>query len=1239
MKTNKRQMAASNMPKRIGDYRIVELLGEGGMGFVYKGEHTATGQVAAIKIVKLSKPHWLASLRREIRALARIRHPGIVRIIDEGVADDRPWYAMELLRGVTLRRYCADFLWGSSSISTLLGDEYPGASVWNIRHTPLTPSHWLTKIFGTTMEAEVWDDLLADRKAVSLEPVFTKGELKIPAAGGSVEMLLTIIARLCHTLAFMHGEGIIHGDLKPDNVLILPSGMPVIMDFGLMTQMWRHESREDLETENAAGGTLMYISPEQLRGELVDARTDLYALGCILYELVTGRVPFYGYTTAQIVRAKLEFDPPPPGDLVFGLSKTLNDLICNLLQKSPMDRIGHAIDVIDILVKSGADPTLQHGMPDPKPYIYRSKFIGRDREYEALIKCLDQFESGTGGVVFIGGESGVGKTRLLLEFARYARRKKTLVLSGDCSSANLGRGSDERETGKPLAGLKRYLQYVTSEGWQEGNDNLRNVIRKHAQILVHFEPLFKEYSDQTEASNHIDLSPDTARLHLFSALIDILRQLSVNRPVILLLDDLQWADELTLGFLEFALRTGSFKRSKLLVAATFRTEETSDALSRLLKYAGDSRVILNRLSYEALRDIIFQMLSVKRAPPSFINDLILRSEGNPFFVAEYLRLSIGEGYLYRDSTGKWLVSSKWLQTKQRVSRQFLPVSLRDLVARRLNKLSDSARQIVDALAVVGYDAEVILLWALFPLTGDILDAIDELYAKNIVEETPEGKVQFVHAVIREVAYEELTSEALMKIHKRVAEAYESVYPDSLQEYPALLGQHWEQAGNPERARHYYTEAIKNSLKHYAFKEAEKLFTSYLGLLETPTSDGVMMRLRYAISVLYYTGRSEDALRVLNTALHEARKIGDKACECHVLLGLGTIYRSQQKSNEASSMCMQALHLLKDLDDERTEADTLGDLGTIRLQEGDYPEALKYYKRALKKYRKTGDKKFEGITHGNMSIVYGQLEEIPEAWEHYKKAMTISRAMGDRRTECNLLINAANLHKLKDDKNSARKSYQQALVIARDIGDIRAEAVIQINLAKHYREHGYGSEAYRAMKAALDIFLKTNDFEAEADTRFNLGVYFMEEGDPDASREYFDQALGIYESIQAAEKQLEVNIQMARLARRISAASETARSILDDIEKRSDSSMENIRSKVLLERAYLELMQNRDPGALIADIEQCLQRRTGIRSDAADELKVLKKTYEAWREGAELLRGELASALPHKLSKFIKSLRS
>ena len=259
----------SSDPQFIGPYRVLARLGVGGMGVVYRAEHYKTGDHVALKTVVVPKARYLAGIRREIHALARIRHPSVVRIVDQGQVGGLPWYAMELLEVHSLRDICDHVALENAPI---LSNRTRRASRRFVIDETSASHRWWTDGIGLSHHQ--------DNDAPSLDtfrPAAHRASLNDTAGLVSdLKGVLTLVRRICVPLAYLHGEGIVHGDLKPGNVLVRPGGCPVLVDFGLARRFRAELGRDALVDEPTRSGTVGYMSPEQMTAESIDARSDLY---------------------------------------------------------------------------------------------------------------------------------------------------------------------------------------------------------------------------------------------------------------------------------------------------------------------------------------------------------------------------------------------------------------------------------------------------------------------------------------------------------------------------------------------------------------------------------------------------------------------------------------------------------------------------------------------------------------------------------------------------------------------------------------------------------------------------------------------------------------------------------------------------------------------------------------------------------------------------------------------------
>jgi eukaryotic-like serine/threonine-protein kinase len=886
---------APEVPATLGAYRIVRPLGRGGMGVVYRAEHLETGEAVALKTVDVTDASMLSGIRREIHALRRLDHPGVVRIVAEGVEAGLPWYAMELLEGSTLAEYNAS-LAGTGQVLTI-GDVLGGSAT-------------------TLSLADVLGGEPAPRSAPTplARPTFTH------AAGGALPRTLTMMAAICDALAFVHGVGLIHRDLKPSNVFLRDGGAPVLADFGLALQLSGGRGRDVVSLGEGRAGSPPYMAPEQIEGELMDARVDLYALGCMLYESVTGTPPFVGSLHA-VLRQHLNTLPERPGARVPGVPPALDDLILELLQKQPRDRLGYADDVAAALARLGAEP--RAASPRARPYLYRSTLAGRTAALAQLEQDLRRVRPSRGGRTFVGGESGVGKTRFATEAAEVARRHGLRVVTGECAAvsatgATAGATADATAgatlgtvRAAPLHPFKQLLLVIADHCRHEGPAETEYVFGDRGPVLAAYEPAIGRLPGVVQRSELPVLAAPAARARLHHCLAGALAAFAEIQPVLLILDDLQWADESSLAFLQ-SLDEGYFAKTGMLLLGTYRTEDTSADLASLLDAPGATRIDLGRLDAGAVERMVSDMLAMPAPPAPFLAFLVAQSEGNPFFIAEYLRVAVGERLLHRDAAGVWQLALR--EEAGRSPYDALPLSggLRDLVTRRVAGLGDGARALARMAAVLGREFDGGVLAAATSLDDlENLEAVDELRRRQILDVGEGARLRFTHDKLREVIYGDIAGGERRRLHAAAGAALVARHagtPELAGMYP-LLVHHFTIAGADDETFEYLEKAGQRALDTGASTEALGFFRRALALDDARRASGraplgplrraeLEARLGHAA---FNLSRIPEAERFTRAALHRLRGSRWRAPEKTSRLGaLATV---------ASQLAVQMLHLL------------------------------------------------------------------------------------------------------------------------------------------------------------------------------------------------------------------------------------------------------------------------------------------------------------------------------------------
>ncbi len=1223
-------MTKNGTQNRIGPYSIIDILGRGGMGVVYRAEHAETGSVVALKTVQVRNLSQVSSIRREIRALARINHPGVVRIIDEGIQGEIPWYAMEFLEGITLRKYCTGYIWRETADASRALDE----PELDQRDDAIISSHWWRQVFGTTKDGEEIQNL--DVQVNDVPQVQKCNGERTTAAGGALPAVLNLVHRLCRTLSYLHGEGMIHGDLKPDNIMVCRDGMPIIMDFGLVTHLWGDVSREQLAVDGISGGTVMYIAPEKILGDLVDARADLYSLGCMLYKLVTGRLPFSGHTPGQVIKAQLEYIPVSPSELVDDVPEELDRLILQLLTKNPKDRLSHSDDVSRVLIDLGAQADDWKDSPKPRPYLYRPRFAGRDKEIRKIEEQLDQLQSGKGSLVLIGGESGIGKTRFLLRLIYGARQRKITVLSGECTQMETNHTGAGKEISIPLQALKQPLKKIAEDCLSKGRVETDRILGSRGKVFSVHEPFLSELPGQEAYPEPVVLPANAARLRLYTSLIETFKILTADHPYLLVLDDLQWGDDLTLGFLEFILRTGQLNHIRLLIIGTYRTEELNPVLQRIINSPASCHMELGRLNEEAVSTIVTDMLGMSESPSVFVPFLTRFSEGNPFFVSEYLRTALEAGVLYRDGQGFWQVSeeSGQMATFDDFESLPLPGALAGLLERRLSNLSKRAGEVVTAASVLGRNIPVLLLWSVIQFSNETLDAIDELIKKQVLLQVKTGELCFVHDKFRQIVYGGIPQAQCSKLHFSAAEAIESIYGEEVEEHFTALARHWELAGDKVKAQNYYLSIARQAVSRYALFEAEIAYRAYLNLRDQPTPENIKVRNEFVRKVLFILGRFKEALAESSGSLEDVCDLDSMSIKGECLLDLARINGSMGNLKKAVSLCRESLEIFHKEGDLPNEADAMNCLGNIYRKLGKIDEAKSLYKQSMQIYGKLKDQQSVGIVSGHLAIIYCNQGNFLEGQVLFEQALSIYRKLGKKESEGSFLGNIANIYLHYGEDEKALAFYREAHAIQRKIGNKQGEANILNNLATYYLDRDKHDKAQQFLEQTLKLQQEILDRRMESVTLGNLAIVYYGKGLPQEALELVQQALAIQEEVGDKQSEAINLVNLAEMIRLIAGDFKSAKKHLKKAILTFQKTGEQSRVALCLcQLGHLELAKGHSCRKYLDQVTQIIDE-TKQSGEFEKECQKLKRAEEAFKSGTQLFHGECIEDIPDNLRNWL-----
>jgi serine/threonine protein kinase len=692
----------------------------------------------------------------------------------------------------------------------------------------------------------------------------------VRALGDDFERLRGAMRQLADGLSAVHRYGKLHCDLKPRNVLVDSGGRLLILDFGLVTDA------SDSTGRGVAFGTPGYMSPEQAEGLPVSRASDWYSVGVMLYEALTGGLPFPGQPAvdaSSIARLR----PNAPRDLC--------ELAAALLQGNPLLRPAGS----QVLRSLGMPPeeSMRVAWFEPEP------FLGRENELAALRQTLRETGRGRPATVFIHGPSGAGKSALARRFLNEVRAVKTyLVLEGRCH---------ERES-MPYKALDSLVDNL--------NRHLAAIPKAARTPLIPADfwaltLLFPVLEPLVEKPESIEIaSPAELRLRGFQALRELLGRLAVRQPIVLLIDDLQWGDVDSSAFLIDLVCDPA--PVPILFLACYRSDEaeTSPLLRKLLparslRVAGHRvELPLQDLDYGAARDLALSLLSRHETVAAAVAEQIAReSGGNPFFLAELVKLwqtGSADGSGGRPPTAEASVSNG------------RSISLDDLVLRRVAILTERSRRLLEVIALAGQPVELAIAGSAARLEAGAFTEMAQLLRHRLIRtrrtESSE-EIEAYHDRIRQSTEAAMSPEGLRDCHGRLAATWESAGRSD----PRFLAIHFRGAGVADKALAYSIRAAEEAAAALAFDNAAQFYRFAAELAPQNQRDAWLVKLGEA---LCNAGRGPEGARVYLTvsgAVGGARNIELRRLAAAHLLMAGQMEEGLALTREVLKVVKMRLH--------------------------------------------------------------------------------------------------------------------------------------------------------------------------------------------------------------------------------------------------------------------------------------------------------------------------------------------
>lgn len=816
-------------------------------------------------------------------------------------------------------------------------------------------------------------------------PFFTMQLLDTPqeffevAQRGNIEQQVNFFIQLLQALSYLHQRGIIHRDLKPANVLIQDNQV-YVLDFGLSVIA---------DVAKGRAGTVAYMAPEVVRYARATKQSDLFSVGVMLYKLIVGELPYS-------MQAIMGMDPFVLEHNVIS-DHPLELVILRLIHENPSERYTSTREVIQALcqaVNIAAPIEAEHIR---ESFLQAASFIGREAEIKVLENALESSQSGQGSIWLIGGESGVGKSRLMEEIRIRALTDGAIVLRGRGVE---GGGLPYQIWRNPL---RRFI--LSTELDELSASILKEIIPDMDSLLGRgVKP-----APQLDGKAH--------QQRLVTTIANVFKK--QKQIIVLILEDLQWTHE---SLEPLKVLSQIVHEQPLLILGNYRDDERPDIPDNI---PNSHTLKLARLSQDEIVSLSASMLGEAGTEPQVLDLLQRETEGNVFFLVEVVR-ALAEAAGSRSHIGEMTLP-----------QTVFAGGIQAIIQRRLKKVPKRYHPLLQLAAVAGRELNQGILEFIIvsqqEFTQESMQKFLLTCANAAVFEVQDGQWQFSHDKIRAVILNNLDAHLRPQIHRQIAEAIEAVYPND-DAYNETLLDYWREAQDINREL-YYLDKQAERLVWFAgqYEQAEQLILYSLNYLAK--SDVRRVNLLNHLSESHWRrGNYEDARSISLEAIEVGKMNEDWQGIARSWGNLGIVERYQGHYAMSNENLQKSLIIREQIGDQLGVARSLANLGITAFNQSEWKTAQDYYERSVVIQREIGDLQGVALNLINLGEVASYQKDYQLAQDYIQQSLNIGHEIGHHYVISASLHNLGIVAYLQGDYRSAQGHFQQSLEFFRKIND-------------------------------------------------------------------------------------------------------------------------------------------------------------------------------------------------------------
>lgn len=761
------------------------------------------------------------------------------------------------------------------------------------------------------------------------------------------------------------------------------------------------------------------------------------------------------------------------------------------------------------------------------------ELVGREKSLSYLKEKVNQLKEKDGSTLLIEGEAGIGKTRLVKEIREDIIEEDIDFLSSRCYE-------DEFIPFKPI---DRILEKFT-----QSSDNISQI----SKVADH------EIKDKTIF--------ESGRKSIFFDTAKSLRQLAKNKPLIIFLDDLQWAGESTLNLFDYL--TDRLRDEPILIIGTYRpgdltSEHPFEAIKRKMSRKNTfEKIKLDPLETDDIKKLILDLTELERPSEDLLQKLEEVSKGNPLFLKESIFKIKEQGLLEKDEN----------EIKSRLEAVEIPNAVRNIIEDRIFALDDDKREILQLGSVIGRKVPIQVLAETTEKDElELIEISEELIESNVLgEHATENSFIFTHNQFVDVIYEGTGRWLERKnLHHRVARAIEKIYEDDIEEKYSNLGYHHEKAENFNESFDYYLKAGEYAEQIFAHDDAVEMYKKTLQIYDKIQEKGkseidrltIVERIADAHSLL---GRFENSREYLSEGF---RFVDDVEDEQRLYRKIARTYHHQGEWEETMQFIEKGLELSDEENSEKCRL--LSRKGWVELRRGNYEKAEEIFQKEKKVSEEIDSEEELGEVYHDLGTAALRRGKIDDSIDKLKISIDIKKKIKQERELRNTYNNLGLAYNQKGDFEQAKKFFRKSIDIYEEVGDERNLATCLNNLGMIQRKEGNLKDAIDSYREGLKKYKKLGDDHGEIIAHANLAEILAENGEVEESKEHLERS---YEIEKETEDKLTVAMNLSTESKLcemegdLSQAIEKAKESLEissEIEDRRGVAMANIRIGELL----------------------------------------------------------------------------